>query len=114
MELKARTVAPFSLKQSEVRIGPVPDTAPLALALGVALRLKTESISLVGFDGYSLASPAQQGLAAETSSMIADFIALHPEINLTSLTPGPYQVPSDSIYSRISLLSKGRKGRLEW
>lgn len=112
-EAKSVEVAPFALDDSTVRIGPVPDIAPLALALGVVLTLGVRKVSLVGFDGYSLASPAQQALAAETSVMVSEFMNRHPEVTMVSLTPNPYNVPADSIYARISLLAAPQEERTQ-
>lgn len=104
-ESKARQVAPFALDEVQPRLGPVPDIAPLALALGVVTTLGVSKVSLAGFDGYSLASPAQQALTAETSEMLSEFRRHRPDINIVSLTPNSYGVPEDSIYARISVLN---------
>lgn len=94
-------VAPFSVDETPLHLGPVSDTGPLALGLGAALALGAKRISLVGFDGYQSATMAQQSLARETQTMLDTFRASHPELVLTSLTPSTYEVPAISVYSRI-------------
>jgi 4-hydroxy 2-oxovalerate aldolase len=93
---------PFALSRGTASLGPISDIGPLELALGVALRLNPGSIDLVGFDGYLEANLADQQLAAETQALLSEFIARNPEILVSSATRTLYDVPVNSIYSRLS------------
>jgi 4-hydroxy 2-oxovalerate aldolase len=102
---------PFEVNGKSERLGPVLDTAPLSLGLGVALALGATRISLVGFDGYESASLAKQALATETQNMVDDFRARFPDIGLATLTPSTYGVPAESLYGRLSRLQSSTRIR---
>lgn len=106
-----RQVAPFATEAHSEHLGPVPDTAPLALGLGAALALGASRISLVGFDGYEHASLAKQALAAETQLMLDAFRERHASIELRTLTPSTYGLPTASLYGLVSKLHSTALGR---
>lgn len=83
------------------KLGPISDSGPLALALGVARDFGTNSIYLVGFDGYENASASQQELANETQQFLNACLAANPSRTLVSLTPTAYRVDADSVYRLI-------------
>jgi 4-hydroxy 2-oxovalerate aldolase len=91
---------PFRAEADAGHLGPVPDTAPLSLALGTAIALGAGSVTLLGFDGYENATTAQQELTVETQEVIDAFRRSHPEVALTSGTRTRYAVPTVSIYGR--------------
>ena len=100
-------VAPFAVNSAAPHLGPVSDTGPLALGLGAALALGATRVSLVGFDGYPNATRSQQELARETQEMLDAFRMSHPEVTISSLTPSTYDIPIDSVYSRLIESSLG-------
>lgn len=110
-ENKVRTVKPFELEGRPAQIGPVSDTAPLSLGLGVALALKSQLIMLIGFDGYDRATEAEQALAAETLAIMTQFTRDNPDIEVFSLTPNSYGIRSESIYARLSDVRDQKGGR---
>jgi 4-hydroxy 2-oxovalerate aldolase len=85
----------------DTKIGPVSDVGPLALALSAARDLTPGIIYLVGFDGYSNATRAQQDLAQETQGLLNGFTASFPGAQLVSLTPTDYLLTTDSVYRLI-------------
>lgn len=93
---------PFTVRSETERLGPVSDIGPLALALGAAAAIGAKRISLVGFDGYTAATSAQQDLAREVQNLLDGFAHERPEVQIESLTPTLYEVPRASIYSRLA------------
>jgi 4-hydroxy 2-oxovalerate aldolase len=91
---------PFEDEHGAGHLGPVPDTAPLSLALGAAVELGAAAVTLLGFDGYENASAAQQELTVETQAVIDGFREAHPDIELTSGTRTRYAIPTASLYGR--------------
>jgi 4-hydroxy 2-oxovalerate aldolase len=86
----------------EGRMGPVSDISPLDLALGAVVALRTRECAVIGFDGYEMASVAEQELSQEVQKMLDLFRVKHPEIRLRSLTPTRYAVDSVSVYGLIA------------
>lgn len=101
-------VESFTLDGEDERLGPVSDIGPLALALGAAIHLRARRVSLVGFDGYANASRAQRQLASETQVLIDRFRRRPSSAPVSSLTPTEYDIPTDSIYSRLITLNSTR------
>jgi 4-hydroxy 2-oxovalerate aldolase len=88
--------------REEGQLGPVSDSSPLALALGAALGLGGRRCFLVGFDGYDMASAAEQELSREVQAVL-DAFAAHPGgAELSSLTPTRYRVAQRSIHGLIA------------
>jgi len=95
--------SPF--ETGEGHFGPVSDSSPLALALGTALGLGARRCFLVGFDGYAMASAAEQELSREVQGVL-DAFAAHPNgAELSSLTPTRYRVAQGSIHGLIAHLA---------
>lgn len=86
----------------EGSIGPVSDISPLDLALGAAAALGTQECALIGFDGYAMASAAEQELSQEVQRMLDLFRSKHPEVRLHSLTPTRYALDVVSVYGLVS------------
>ncbi|WP_458095614.1 aldolase catalytic domain-containing protein [Roseomonas sp. WA12] len=86
----------------EAHLGPVSDNSPLALALGTALGLGARRCFLVGFDGYTMASAAEQELSREVQSVLDSFAAHPGGAELSSLTPTRYRVKQGSIHGLIA------------
>lgn len=86
----------------EARIGPVSDISPLDLALGAVVALGTRDCAVIGFDGYEMASVAEQELSQEVQKMLDLFRVKHPGIRLRSLTPTRYAVDTVSVYGLIA------------
>lgn len=84
---------------AEESIGPVSDTSPLDLALGAVAALGTKDCLMAGFDGYEMASSAEQELSREVQSMIDLFCARSTHSRLRSLTPTLYRLDSVSVYA---------------
>ena len=80
-------------------LGPVSDIGPLALALGGARALSARRIYLVGFDGYENATVAEQELSMEIQSALDGIRADDQAVELFSLTPTLYNLPTRSIYA---------------
>jgi 4-hydroxy 2-oxovalerate aldolase len=78
--------------------GPVSDSGPMALGLGVVQSLQAGQCWLVGFDGYDHATLAQQDLAREVQSSLDLYAAKHGPASLVSLTPTRYNVRCRSIH----------------
>lgn len=89
--------APYPPVEGEA-LGPVSDIGPLALALGAARALSAQRIYLVGFDGYEKATLAEQELSAEVQATL-DRVQEEGGIEVFSLTPTVYALPSRSIYA---------------
>lgn len=98
-DVPVREVPPFEINDPTDHLGPVSDVAPLALALGAATALGAREVVLVGFDGYSHATLAQQELVRETQDLISAFRAKHPSVEIRSATRTLYDVPTLSIYA---------------
>lgn len=86
----------------EGSIGPVSDISPLDLALGAVAALRARECALVGFDGYDMASAAEQELSLEVQRMLDLFKANHPGTRLRSLTPTRYAIDVVSVYGLIA------------
>jgi 4-hydroxy 2-oxovalerate aldolase len=86
-------------------LGPVSDIGPLALALGAARALSVKTIYLVGFDGYENATRAQQELASEIQRALN--LMSNDAVNIISLTPTLYTVPTRSIYAELATSDNG-------
>jgi 4-hydroxy 2-oxovalerate aldolase len=88
----------------EENIGPVSDISPLDLALGAVAALGTQECALIGFDGYAMASAAEQDLSLEVQRMLDLFRSKHPTVRLHSLTPTRYQLDVVSVYGLVSAI----------
>jgi len=86
----------------EGRIGPVSDTGPLGLALGAARALGARACYLAGFDGYEMASMAEQELSREVEAALSLFRSQDPAVGLVSLTPSRYGVKKTSVYGLVA------------
>ncbi|NYI40426.1 hypothetical protein [Demequina lutea] len=100
-----RQAAPFAVPSHSASLGPVSDTAPLSLALATATSLNARSVVLIGFDGYEHATRAQQDLARESEELITAFAAANPSVKLSSATATMYELPTESLYSRLAGLA---------
>lgn len=87
---------------AEGQMGPVSDISPLDLALGAVVALGVRECELIGFDGYEMASTAEQELSLEVQRMLDLFRSQHQSIRLRSLTPTRYAVESTSVYGLIA------------
>lgn len=83
-------------------LGPVSDIGPLALALGAARALSARRIYLVGFDGYGSATVAEQELSGEIKDALDALRASDSGLEIFSLTPTLYNVPTRSIYAEAA------------
>jgi 4-hydroxy 2-oxovalerate aldolase len=97
-----RQVPPFLPAGSVDQLGPVSDIGPLALALGTAITVGAKSVTLVGFDGYTNATEAEQELAVEVQSLIDAIRRDYPELQISSATQTRYAVDVESVYSRLA------------
>ncbi len=86
-------------------IGPVSDTGPLGLALGAAKALGTQSCYLAGFDGYEMASIAEQELSREVELALSLFRSGNASVKLSSLTPTRYNLDQTSVYSLVAAVA---------
>jgi len=86
----------------EGQFGPVSDSSPLALALGTALALGARRCFLVGFDGYTMATAAEQELSREVQAVLDAFAAYPGGAELSSLTATRYRVKQGSIHGLIA------------
>lgn len=84
------------------KIGPVSDTGPLGLALGATQALGTQTCYLAGFDGYEMASIAEQELSREVELALSLFRGANPGVTLRSLTPTRYRLDPMSVYSLVA------------
>jgi 4-hydroxy 2-oxovalerate aldolase len=82
--------------------GPVSDSGPMALGLGVVEALKLEKCWLVGFDGYEQASQAQQELGREVQMSLDTFAQKHGSSSIASLTPTRYDVGRRSVHGLVA------------
>jgi len=89
----------------EGQMGPASDISPLDLALGAAVALQTRECAVIGFDGYEMATVAEQELSQEVQKMLDLFRVEHPTIQLRSLTPTRYSVDTVSVYGLIAAVS---------
>lgn len=88
----------------DASLGPVPDTGPLALALGAAKALGATRVLLAGFDGYPMASSSEQAMSRETEATIAKFQSGTPDVELLSVTPSSYDVRQGSVYALVAAI----------
>ncbi len=86
----------------EDKIGPVSDTGPLALALGAARALGPQTCFLAGFDGYPMATAAEQELSREVEATLELFLTTGPDIDLRSITPTRYALRQSSVYGLLA------------
>ncbi|MCR0982001.1 aldolase catalytic domain-containing protein [Roseomonas populi] len=100
--LNLHVVQAQSYETDEGHLGPVSDNSPLALALGTALALGAKRCFLVGFDGYDMASAAEQELSREVQAVLDSFAAHPSGVALSSLTPTRYRVKQGSIHGLIA------------
>lgn len=98
-----------SFGSNDGNLGPVDDVGPLAIALGSAIQSGACKVTLVGFDGYSNASAAQQDLAGEIQQMIDAFSLAYPRIQLVSGTRSRYAISVDSIYADLATYEPAQK-----
>lgn len=82
--------------------GPVSDSGPLALGLGIVEALNAAQCWLVGFDGYEQATRAQQDLTREVQGALAAFAERRGANAIVSLTPTRYAVPQRSLYGLVA------------
>lgn len=81
--------------------GPVSDSGPLALGLGVSEALGAQQCWLVGFDGYETASLSEQDLSREVQMTLDAYIGRHGGKSLLSLTPTHYSVPKKALHGLV-------------
>ena len=93
---------PIAFQQNGSDKGPVSDSGPLALGLGVVEALGVEQCWIVGFDGYDQATLAQQELSREVQSALDAFAAKHGAASIASLTPTRYNVKRRSLHSLVA------------
>ncbi|MFT4253717.1 MAG: hypothetical protein QM608_14685 [Caulobacter sp.] len=82
--------------------GPVSDSGPLALGLGVVEALGVRQCWLVGFDGYEQATSAQQDLSREVQAALDAFAQKHGAASIASLTPTRYDVTRRSLHGLVA------------
>ena len=73
----------------------ITDTNVCAYALALALALKPETISLIGFDGFDSSDDRQ----SEMQAIIDKFQQSNPDITLVTLTPSLYNITHWSLYA---------------
>ena len=101
VDLSVFQALPLHMEQPD-HIGPVSDTGPLGLALGAAKALGTQSCYLAGFDGYEMASIAEQELSREVELALSLFRSGNANVKLSSLTPTRYTLAQASVYSLVA------------
>ncbi len=82
--------------------GPVSDSGPLALGLGVAEALGADQCWLVGFDGYDTASLAEQDLSREVQQTLDAYLGRRGAKSLVSLTPTHYGLPKKTLHGLVA------------
>lgn len=86
----------------DARLGPVSDVGPLALTLGAVAATGAKVCYLVGFEGYRLATAAEQSLAREVQATLDLFKERYPDVRLVSLTPSMYDLEQESVYAHLA------------
>jgi hypothetical protein len=104
-ELPVYQIEPFITDEARSVLGPLSDTSPLALALGVAAAFGFEQVLMAGFDGYSVATTSQQELAREVQELINAFRRTFHGVDLCLVTPTGYDVPTTSLYGLLAELT---------
>jgi 4-hydroxy 2-oxovalerate aldolase len=84
------------------RMGPVSDTGPLGLGLGAVQAVGARECFLAGFDGYEMATVAEQELSREVEATLARFLEVNPGVGLRSLTATRYQLEQVSVYGLVA------------
>jgi len=86
----------------EKAMGPVADTGPLGLALGAVRALGARECFLAGFDGYAMATSAEQELSREVEATLEQFRSQNPTIRLSAITPTRYRIQQNSVYGLVA------------
>jgi 4-hydroxy 2-oxovalerate aldolase len=102
LSIPVHQAAPLASPYEGPDKGPVSDSGPMALGLGVVEALGADSCWLVGFDGYDTASLAEQELSREVQASLDAFAAAHGAASIASLTPTRYKVKRRSLHGLVA------------